>query len=120
MDIVKEANRRKDFTIVVFDAEPSAITAMADGNIDAMVVQNPFAMGYEGVRMLSALVRDQKDVLAKMLPNYGKPEGDIFDTGLKVVVPSSDSPLKSDAFQRMAQKVWPDRILMVLSSVFFR
>ena len=98
VDIVKEANRRKDFTIVVFDAEPSAITAMADGNSDAMVVQNPFAMGYEGVRMLSALVRDQKDVLAKMLPNYGKPEGDIFDTGLKVVVPSSDSPLKSDAF----------------------
>lgn len=98
VDIVKEANRRKDFTIVVFDAEPTAISGMAEGNIDAMVVQNPFAMGYEGVRMLDALVRDQKDVLAKMLPNYGKPEGDIFDTGLKVVVPSSDSPLKAGGF----------------------
>jgi ribose transport system substrate-binding protein len=98
VDIVKEANRRKDFTIVVFDAEPTAIAEMADGNIDAMVVQNPFAMGYEGVRMLDALVRDQKDVLAKMLPNYGKADGDIFDTGLKVVVPSSDSPLKADGF----------------------
>lgn len=93
VDIVKEANRRKDFTIVVFDAEPTAITAMADGNIDAMVVQNPFAMGYEGVRMLTALVKDQKDVLEKMLPNYGKPNGDLFDTGLKVVVPSAESPL---------------------------
>lgn len=98
VDVVKEANRRKDFTIIVFDAEPAAITGMAEGNIDAMVVQNPFAMGYEGVRMLAALVLDQKDVLAKMLPNYGQPDGDLLDTGLKVVVPSSDSPLKADAF----------------------
>ena len=99
VDVVKEANRRKDFTIVVFDAEPTAITAMAEGSIDAMVVQNPFSMGYEGVRMLDALVRDQKDVLSKMLPNYGKPDGDLFDTGLKVVVPSLDSPLNANKFQ---------------------
>ena len=98
VDIVTEANRRKDFTIVVFDAEPTAITAMADGSIDAMVVQNPFAMGYEGIRMLDALVRDQKDVLEKMLPNHGKPDGDLFDTGLKVVVPSAESPLKPSDF----------------------
>ncbi len=98
VDVVKEANRRKDFTIVVFDAEPTAITALGEGSIDAMVVQNPFAMGYEGVRMLDALVRDQKDVLEKMLPNYGKPDGDLFDTGLKVVVPSADSPLKPSDF----------------------
>ena len=98
VDVVKEANRRKDFTIVVFDAEPTAISAMAEGSIDAMVVQNPFAMGYEGVRMLDALVRDQKDVLAKMLPKHGQPDGDIFDTGLKVVVPSVDSPLNASQF----------------------
>ncbi len=98
VDIVTEANRRKDFTIVVFDAEPTAITAMAEGSIDAMVVQNPFAMGYEGIRLLDALVRDQKDVLEKMLPNYGKPGGDIFDTGLKVVVPSAESALNPNHF----------------------
>ena len=98
VDVVKEANRRKDFTIVVFDAEPTAITAMAEGSIDAMVVQNPFAMGYEGIRMLDALVRDQKDALEKMLPNYGKPDGDIFDTGLKVVVPSAESRLNPNHF----------------------
>jgi ribose transport system substrate-binding protein len=98
VDVVKEANRRKDFTIVVFDAEPTAISAMAEGSIDAMVVQNPFAMGYEGIRMLDALVRDQKDVLEKMLPNYGKAGGDIFDTGLKVVVPSAESLLNPNHF----------------------
>ena len=66
-----------------------------------MVVQNPFAMGYEGVRMLDALVRDQKDVLAKMLPKHGQPDGDIFDTGLKVVVPSVDSPLNASQFSNV-------------------
>lgn len=98
VDVVREANRRKDFTIVTFDAEPTAISAMAEGHIDAMVVQNPFQMGYQGVRMLSALVADKKDVLTEMLPNYGKPEGDLYDTGLKVVVPNADSPLKADQF----------------------
>ena len=98
VDVVKEANRRKDFTIVVFDAEPTAITAMAEGSIDAMVVQNPFAMGYEGISMLAALVRDPNEVLDTMLPNYGKPGGDIFDTGLKVVVPSAESLLNPNHF----------------------
>lgn len=100
VDVVREANRRKDFTIVVFDAEPTAITAMAEGNIDAMVVQNPFQMGYQGVRMLAALVGDKKDDLTEMLPNHGQPNGDIYDTGLKVVVPNAESPLKADQFDK--------------------
>lgn len=100
VDVLRELNRRKDFTVVVFDAEPLAISAIGEGNIDAMVVQNPFQMGYDSIRMLAALVGDKKDVLAEMLPNYGKPDGDLFDTGLKVVVPSADSPLKADQFDK--------------------
>jgi len=100
VDVVRQANRRKDFTIVAFDAEPTAITAMADGNIDAMVVQNPFQMGYQGVRMLAALVQEKKDVLTEMLPKHGQPGGDLYDTGLKVVVPGDSSPLKADMFDK--------------------
>jgi ribose transport system substrate-binding protein len=33
-----------------------------------------------------------------MLPRLGEPDGDIFDTGLKVVVPSAESPLKKETF----------------------
>jgi ribose transport system substrate-binding protein len=54
--VVSELKRRKDFTIVTFDAEPEAIAEMAQGNIDAMVVQNPYEMGYQGIRTLKALV----------------------------------------------------------------
>ncbi len=103
VDVVKEANRRKDFKVVVFDAEPSAITAMAEGNIDVMVVQNPFKMGYEGIRMLRALVLDKKDVLTEMLPEHGKPGGDIFDTGLKVVVPDGTTLQLSDEFAKRVE-----------------
>jgi hypothetical protein len=33
-----------------------------------------------------------------LLPNLGKPEGDVVDTGLKIVVPDSKSPLKREMF----------------------
>ncbi len=98
VDVVRTADRRKDFTIVVFDAEPDAITAMKEGQIDAMVVQNPFDMGYQGVRLLKALVNNDKETISKMLPNYDESTGDIYDTGLKVVVPNADSPLNSKMF----------------------
>jgi ribose transport system substrate-binding protein len=103
VDVVKEVDRRKDFTVVVFDAEPDAITAMKDGQIDAMVVQNPFDMGYQGVRLLKALIKDDQETISKMLPNHGEKGGDIYDTGLKVVVPNADSPLTVDQFDKSVE-----------------
>lgn len=100
VDVVRELDRRKDFTVVVFDAEPDAIKAMKAQQIDAMVVQNPFEMGYQGVALMAALVKDDKETIEKMLPNHGQPGGDIYDTGLKVVVPDNDSPLSADQFDK--------------------
>jgi ribose transport system substrate-binding protein len=102
-DVVKEKNRRKDFTVVVFDAEPIAIQQMADGTIDAMVVQNPYQMGYQGVRLMKALVEKDEKTIKEMLPNRDKPEGDIIDTGLKVVVPDDGSPLKPEMFNKSTE-----------------
>lgn len=103
VDVVRELDRRKDFTVVVFDAEPGAIAAMKDGQIDAMVVQNPFMMGYQGVKLMKAMLADDKAVIAELLPNHGQPEGDIIDTGLKVIVPGDDSPLKADQFDKSVE-----------------
>jgi ribose transport system substrate-binding protein len=102
-DVVKEKNARDRFIIVAFDAEPNAITSMGEGLIDAMVVQNPYEMGYQGVRMLKALLENDKAILKEMLPNEGKPDGDLYDTGLKVVVPDSGSPLKAGMFNKNTQ-----------------
>jgi ribose transport system substrate-binding protein len=97
-DVVKEMGNRNDFTIVAFDAEPIAIEEIGKGNIDAMVVQNPYQMGYQGVHLMAALYENDQKTVKELLPHHGEPNGDIYDTGLKVVVPNSQSPLKREMF----------------------
>jgi ribose transport system substrate-binding protein len=89
-DVIAAGGRRKDFTIVAFDAEPSAIGAMDQGLIDAMVVQNPYEMGYTGVKLLHRLITSDKAGADELLKG-----GDVIDTGLKVIVPDDASPVKS-------------------------
>lgn len=94
VDVVRERKAREQVSVVVFDAEPLTIEAMAAGDVDALVVQNPYAMGYQSVRLLAAMVAMDESVTKEMLPKLGEPEGDIFDTGTKVVVPSTKSPIQ--------------------------
>ena len=89
-DVITSNGRRKDFTIVAFDAEPNAIAAMDKGLIDAMVVQNPYDMGYTGATLLYRLITGDKAGVEELLKGR-----DVVDTGLKVVVPKQDSPVQS-------------------------
>lgn len=98
IDVVKELNKREALKVVAFDAEPITISQMGQGQVDAMMVQNPYQMGYKSVQLLKALVTDDVATQKEMLPKLGEEGGDIFDTGLKVVVPNADSPVKKDAF----------------------
>lgn len=59
--------------LVGFDAATAEIQGLEKGTIQALVVQDPFKMGYEGVKALAQVIRSQ-----------GKPEKRI-DTGAKVV-----------------------------------
>ncbi|MFN7730836.1 MAG: substrate-binding domain-containing protein [Pirellula sp.] len=104
VDVVKEKNARDKFTIVTFDAEAIAIQQMAEGMIDAMVVQNPFAMGYESVRYAFAKSQGDSETVKQLFPNMGQPGGDIYDTGLKVVVPSG-SKLTPAMFESFGKSV---------------
>jgi ribose transport system substrate-binding protein len=101
VDVVKEKKMRDKFAIVVFDAEPAAIGFMAQGEIDAMVVQNPFRMGYESVKYVFAKKTNDNATIKVMYPNIGKPGGDILDTGIKVVVPEKNTPLKKEPFEKV-------------------
>jgi ribose transport system substrate-binding protein len=103
-DVMKEDPKaRKEHLVVAFDAEPLTIAAMSDGLVDAMVVQNPYEMGYQGVRLMKALVQKDQGVIGQMLPKHGQAEGDTYDTGLKIVVPDSGSPLRADQFSKGVQ-----------------
>jgi ribose transport system substrate-binding protein len=68
-----------------------------------MVVQNPYDMGYQCVRLLKALVNNDQDTIKAMLPHLGERGGNIFDTGLKVVVPDEGSPLNATMFGEKTQ-----------------
>lgn len=98
IDIVKQANAREKLKLVGFDADPPAILGMSEGMLDVMVVQNPYQMGYQGVRILQALVKNDEATVKEMLPNRDAKDGDILDTGLKVIVPNEGSPLKRELF----------------------
>lgn len=63
--------------LVGFDASQAEIEALEKGECQAVVVQDPFKMGYEGVKAVAQLVRGQ-----------GTPPKRI-DTGAKVVTPEN-------------------------------
>jgi ribose transport system substrate-binding protein len=99
VDVVKEKNVRDKFTIVTFDAEQIAIEQMSEGMIDAMVVQNPFSMGYDSVKYAYAKLKGDDATMAEMFPNMKDPGGNIRDTGLKIVVPDAGTPLTPEMFK---------------------
>jgi len=114
VDIVGQLERRDDFTVCCFDAEPIAIKHMENELIDVLAVQNPYRMGYEGVRLLKALVTDDDKTIDEMRGRMSKgSEPDIFDTGLRIVVPDKATALDTaqfgaatERFKLTAFKAW--------------
>jgi ribose transport system substrate-binding protein len=96
--VVTEMKTREKHAVVAFDAQAVAIEEMDKGNIDAMVVQNPFDMGLNSVRLLMAMLKDDQATIKEMFPNASEPDGDIYTTGLRLVVPDKETPLSADGF----------------------
>jgi ribose transport system substrate-binding protein len=55
--VLRERRLSDRLTLVGFDASPSEIQYLEQGVVHALVVQDPFKMGYEGVRVLSEIAR---------------------------------------------------------------
>jgi ribose transport system substrate-binding protein len=91
-EVAKFPDLRKKTTIVTFDLDELAGDDVAKGAIDATVCQNPYQMGYLGVRLLKAYVSNDRKTIDEMLPG----RTDTIDTGVRVIVPSKDSPVKGD------------------------
>lgn len=108
--VVEQREIRDDTTIVVFDAAELALTDMEKGKIDAMVVQNPYQMGYLSVKLIKAMAEDDGESIKEVYPSYdpekkefADPNGDIFNTELRVVAPDEKSPLKPEMFRDETQ-----------------
>ena len=86
-EVVAERGARDQISIFTFDAAAQAIEHMKDGHIDCMIVQNPFEMGVQTVRLLLAMVEKKDAVIAEMFPNSDEPGGDRYTTGLRLIIP---------------------------------
>ena len=97
--VVAERKVRDKISVVCFDAAQDSIKEMGKGNVDVMVVQNPFDMGFQAVRLLKAMHEKNEATVKEMFPkDASEPGHDIYTTGLRVVVPDSKSPIKADMF----------------------
>lgn len=107
---VKDRGVRDKTAVVTFDAQPAGIRSMEDGMIDAFIVQNPYEMGYQGVRLMKALVEKDNETIKEMYPSWDAASGKFTEdggdqriTGLKVVVPSESSPLTKEMFEESTE-----------------
>ncbi len=82
---------RKKANVVTFDLDEAAVEFLTDGSIDASVCQNPYEMGYQGVKLLKALVQKDDKAVKEVLP-----DGKSRDTGVRVIVPKADSPVMKE------------------------
>jgi ribose transport system substrate-binding protein len=71
-----QSQKRPAVKMVGFDAEKALLDGLRAGQIDSLVVQNPFKMGYEGVKAIVESIKGQP-VVKKM------------DTGVEVVTKES-------------------------------
>jgi ribose transport system substrate-binding protein len=91
-EVGKFPDLRKRATIVTFDLDEAAGQDLASGAIDVTVCQNPYEMGYRAVRLLKAFIEKDQKTIDEMLPG----SIDTIDTGVRIVVPRKDSPVKGD------------------------
>lgn len=90
VDEVKAAGKRSSLKLVTFDAEPNTLLALKEGSLDATAVQNPYLMGYLGVKVLKALLAGDQATVKSIVGASG-----IKDTGIRLVAPD-DSKITSE------------------------
>ena len=61
---VEELGLEENVFLVCFDSNIATIEGLQSGSVDALVVQNPYAMGYLGVESAYRLLTGQKDSVA--------------------------------------------------------
>jgi len=56
---IRDLNLADETTVVAFDSNVVSVGMLETGEVDALIVQNPYAMGYLGVEKVAELIRGQ-------------------------------------------------------------
>jgi ribose transport system substrate-binding protein len=57
---IKQAGKAGKVKLVCYDASEGEIAALKEGTVDALIVQNPYRMGYEGVKTALKAIKGEK------------------------------------------------------------
>jgi ribose transport system substrate-binding protein len=89
-DVVASApGAREKVSVVTFDLAEAAVEHLEKGNIDVSVCQNPYDIGYQAVRLLKAFHDKDDSTVNQILP-----DGKRLETGVRVIVPPGETPVK--------------------------
>lgn len=83
---IQELDAAEDTTVVAFDSNVVCVDMLETGEVDALIVQNPYAMGYLGVENACRLI------------NGAKADSEEIDTSTKLVTREN---MYTDECQRM-------------------
>lgn len=97
VDVVQQRKVRDRTKIVCFDGDAKTLSNLANGLVDATVVQKPYEFGRLGTKLLYYINRKGlKAALATMKPELDKLgmkiDGNKIDTGVTVVTPQNAAP----------------------------
>ncbi|HVJ69319.1 MAG TPA: substrate-binding domain-containing protein [Caulifigura sp.] len=99
--VVSDRKIREKTKVFCFDAAEESIRGMQDGNVDVMLVQNPFQMGADGVKLMLAIIEKNDGVMKEMYPSYAQTgENDMFATELRIVVPDAQSAVNEGILEK--------------------
>ena len=73
---VEEAGKIGQIQIIAFDEDEATLNAIREGACHGTVVQNPYRYGFESIRILAGLARDDRSVL---------PEGGFLNISARVI-----------------------------------
>lgn len=90
-EVAKSPEVRKRTAVVTFDLDEATVGELEKGHIDVSVCQNPYDMGFLGVKLLKALIQKDEKSIKEVLT-----DGKTRETGVRVIVPTSNSPVKGE------------------------
>jgi ribose transport system substrate-binding protein len=92
-EAVRQAGKAGEVVIVGWDASPEELQGVEDGVISALVVQNPFKMGYDGTNAAVKIVREGATVESQDTGATIVTKDNLEDEEVQTVLnPSCDNP----------------------------
>jgi ribose transport system substrate-binding protein len=92
-EAVRQAGKAGDVVIIGWDASPEEIQGVEDGVISALVVQNPFRMGYDGTNAAIEIIREGAKVQSEDTGSTIVTKDNLEDPKVQSVLnPSCENP----------------------------